>query len=75
MYCKICGETRGLKNTRFWSPDDGWVIGKLCPYCKATYGGRKPERDDYAFESVVEYCNEAESEMEEIETYLLGRAV
>ena len=57
-YCRICGhqperakrEEPNLGPLSFWDPDDGWIIGTLCPYCYQDYGRQTPQPDDYAYE-------------------------
>ena len=76
MYCKICGaQDERLKITRFWSPDDGWLVGRLCPYCLEHYGNRQPQKEDYAYREAPEFVNENESELDDIEHYLEGRTL
>ena len=51
MYCKICGDEENLtKVIRFWSPDDGWIAGRLCKACYSACGKRKPQSTDYAYD-------------------------
>ena len=51
-YCKICGEENRLTPVlRFWSPDDGWVAGRLCQSCKRDHGSRLPSLGDYAYDT------------------------
>lgn len=51
MVCRICGDEKNLTRViRFWSPDDGWVAGRLCCGCYKDHGKRKPNRDDYAYD-------------------------
>lgn len=51
MYCKICGDTENLsKMTRFWSADDGWITGRLCPFCLSDTKERGPKPGDYAYD-------------------------
>lgn len=49
-HCKVCGEEEDLGDVvRFWSPDDGWMVGRLCRFC----GGeaeRRPIPDDFAYD-------------------------
>ncbi len=63
MYCKICGDVSHLgKPRRFWSPDDGWLFGRLCRYCASHYGKRQPKSDDYAYrEHRRDYCSDDDS--------------
>lgn len=50
-YCTICGDEEKLTTTkRLWSPDDGWIAGRLCRSCNETDGQRKPHPDDYAYD-------------------------
>src|SRR5438552_15679462 len=50
-YCKICGdESKPQGPFRFWSPDDGWVCGRLCPTCKQDHAKRKPRKEDFAYD-------------------------
>ena len=50
-YCKVCGDEEGLsKAIRFWSPgNDGWIFGRLCPWCYDDCSKRKPKPADYAY--------------------------
>ena len=51
MYCKICGDENDLTRViRFWSPDDGWVAGRLCKYCTQDCAKHKPQKGDYAYD-------------------------
>ena len=51
MYCKICGDEKELTEVvRFWSPDDGWIAGRLCRGCYQACYGREPKPDDYAYD-------------------------
>jgi hypothetical protein len=65
--CKICGDEHVGGVIRFWSPDDGWVAGRLCAGCKEDFAKRKPKPGDYAYdkrgalfddeeEAISEYC-------------------
>ena len=50
-YCKICGDEERLSDVvRFWSPDDGWMAGRLCPACLEDARKRKPEPGDFAYD-------------------------
>jgi hypothetical protein len=52
MYCKICGDENVAKAVyRFWSPDDGYVAGRLCEYCKETALAAEPKSTDYAYDN------------------------
>ena len=51
MYCKICGDEKDLTRViRFWSPDDGWMAGRLCRYCAKDCSKCKPKPGDYAYD-------------------------
>ena len=53
VYCKICGDEDPKHLTpviRYWSPDDGWVAGRLCKWCAEDARIRKPHPDDYAYD-------------------------
>ena len=51
MYCAICGDDKKLGDPfRFWSPDDGWRFGRMCPYCEEAYSKAKPKKSDFAYE-------------------------
>ena len=51
MYCEICGDENNLtKVIRFWSPDDGWIAGRLCKDCYRADGKRQPRPTDYAYD-------------------------
>ena len=55
MYCAICGDDKKLSAPfRFWSPDDGWQFGKMCPYCKKSCGKTRPKKTDFAFDLKAE---------------------
>lgn len=47
--CRICGEDTTERVIRYWDPDDGWVAGRLCQYCRE-YAGRVPQPEDYAWD-------------------------
>lgn len=66
--CKICGDDESVETVyRFWSPDDGWMTGRLCPYCKESFGNRKPQSSDYAYrEHVSDYLSDPDDAMNEI---------
>ena len=62
MFCKICGDEENLsKPVRFWSPDDGWTIGRLCRYCFDHYSKVKPKESDYAYDQRGEYVSDTDS--------------
>lgn len=42
--CRICGYEMNTIVVKFWGPDDGWVIGALCPHCDEAYGDCKPHQ-------------------------------
>lgn len=52
MHCVICGDDERLSVLlRFWSPDDGWRVGRFCPSCRvAGYASTQPQPDDYAYD-------------------------
>lgn len=51
MYCHICGdENVKPKVYRYWSPDDGWVAGRLCTGCRKDAKRARPRPRDYAYE-------------------------
>ncbi len=63
--CRICGDQPNDKFSqmnvgpiRFWDPDDGWIIGALCPWCHRDYGDRQPKETDYAYQFTNEVCDE-----------------
>ena len=59
MYCKICGEENELSQPLiFWSPDDGWIWGRLCKYCKQEFAKRKPKKEDFAYDKKDNYYND-----------------
>lgn len=66
MGCVICGDDQRCTTTRFWSPDDGWVIGKLCRECLRRFGNVRPRADDYAYDKRGEYVTDAESAIAEL---------
>ena len=50
MICVICGDDRNLsKPFRYWSPDDGYRYGRMCPSCKEDFGRTKPKPTDFAY--------------------------
>jgi len=51
-YCAICGDEDGARypGRPWWSPDDGWHHGALCPSCLRAYGSKRPQEGDYAWE-------------------------
>lgn len=67
MYCKICGDEENLtKVLRFWSPDDGWMAGRLCRGCAKDCGGRKPKPADYAYDKRGELFSDEDEAVSEI---------
>jgi len=67
MYCKICGDEDGLTGPfRFWSPDDGWIAGRLCLSCKGTELKRKPAESDFAYEDRNLYLSSEDDAISEI---------
>jgi len=62
MYCRICGDESKMltKVVRFWDPDDGWVVGRLCSYCCAEAIDRKPLESDYAWDKRGELFSDEE---------------
>jgi hypothetical protein len=57
--CLICGdESRLTPVLRLWSPDDGWQMGRLCPYCAKTEATRQPHPDDYAYNKRGQYVSD-----------------
>ena len=72
-YCGICGATPQTKSdepnrapVRWWSPDDGWMIGTLCRYCHETYGPVQPKPGDYAYESSNGICDDCNTDEDPI---------
>ena len=64
-YCRICGHSpkgeyprMNFGPVRFWEPDDGWIIGALCPDCYKDYGHAQPKEGDCAFVSTNTVCDE-----------------
>ena len=50
MHCRICGDEENLSRViKFWSPDDGWVFGRLCKSCYKDYAHIQPKESDYAY--------------------------
>ena len=66
MYCKICGSDEDLRVVRFWSPDDGWLIGHICGYCRKQFGGAEPQPEDYAYDQHDDFCSDLDSAMDAI---------
>ena len=65
-YCKICGDELNLtKPLRFWSPDDGWMIGRLCQCCKSE-ARRKPDPSDYAYDQRGDYVADVDGAIDAI---------
>lgn len=53
-YCRICGhepDTPTNTTRKYWDPDEGWIIGALCPSCVDEFGGVRPSPDDFAYEN------------------------
>lgn len=71
MYCVICGDFDDHETftapVRFWSPDDGWRIGRFCPACKPLMT-RRPKPGDYAYDTKATYL----SDMDEAIDALFG---
>ena len=42
--CRICGDPEKTEVVKYWCPDDGWIIGALCPHCLEAYGKCKPQK-------------------------------
>ena len=65
MHCVTCGdeqERRDLRQNlsvprRFWSPDDGWRIGRFCRACMPL-ARAKPDPDDYAYAQRGDYLSD-----------------
>jgi hypothetical protein len=62
--CRICGyqpkgtfDRMNFGPVRFWEPDDGWVVGTLCPWCYKEFGDRQPKPDDYAYQHTNDICD------------------
>lgn len=67
MYCKICGDEENLtKVLRFWSPDDGWMAGRLCQGCAKDCAKRKPKPADYAYDKRGEIFSDEDDAISEI---------
>jgi len=65
--CQICGDERDLSPVlRFWSPDDGWVAGRLCKWCRKSEEKRKPCLEDYAWEKRGELFSDEEDALGKI---------
>lgn len=47
-YCDVCGGEPEPKPCIHWDPDDGWILGVLCPGCFEAAFDRGPAADDYA---------------------------
>mgnify|MGYP001616342901 CR=1 FL=1 len=58
MYCIICGDFNHDETftapLRFWSPDDGWRVGRFCRACQPL-SHVKPQPSDFAYESKGDY--------------------
>jgi len=66
-YCVICGDERNLKKPiRFWDPDDGWRIGRLCPSCFETEAGRKPQPEDFAWDKRSEFVSDVDEATDQL---------
>lgn len=74
-YCRICGHepaSAGLpphamnRLCRFWSPDDGWIVGALCPSCHDDYSHVQPKRGDYAYDRRGAHTCELETDEDPI---------
>lgn len=67
-YCRICGSApqTGMDEpnrvTRFWEPDDGWIIGALCRYCVMEFGDAEPSPDDYAYSTTTGVVDHEETD-------------
>jgi hypothetical protein len=75
-YCRICGDQphntfdrMNIGPIRFWSPDDGWIIGSLCPYCYDECGQCKPKPDDYAYDRLNNVCDDYDTDEEWVIEY------
>ena len=65
--CRICGDEERLSRpVRFWSPDDGWMVGHLCPCCLTDARKRQPKRDDYAWDRHGEYVADVDEAIDEL---------
>ena len=50
--CGICGDWGDAlvpRIVRYWSPDDGWLVGVLCLACAGYCRSRGPREGDYAY--------------------------
>lgn len=64
MYCAICGDDRNESGywdsprlsspMRYWAPDDGWAIGRVCRAC-VPYARRRPRPSDFAYSTRGEF--------------------
>lgn len=78
--CRICGYQPDGKLTdqptsavtRWWDPNDGFVIGHLCCGCWDDYGSVEPSSDDFAFSRTNEICDREDTD-EDIQE-VLGEA-
>ena len=66
-YCKICGDESNLTAPfRFWSPDDGYLVGRMCKYCFEDHGHRKPRPEDYAYRERGEFTTDEQGAIDEL---------
>ena len=73
-YCKICGSTPKTNTDepnyaplRFWSPDDGWIIGTLCRYCAEEHLDEQPKPTDYAYQTTSGVVDEEDTDEDPLE--------
>ncbi len=63
--CSICGTEDDTKTMQYWSPDDGWIVGPLCPPCIEDYGSRQPQTDDFAYAKATDMA-ECETDLDPV---------
>jgi hypothetical protein len=68
-HCVICGDSDRddpiSAPVRFWSPDDGWMVGRFCHYCKPL-AKVKPKPDDFAYDKRGEYFADEQDAIDQI---------
>jgi len=67
MYCTICGDDGVTLSVprRYWSPDDGWMIGRFCRAC-VRYSTARPSPDDYAYDRRGDYVSEVDGAIDQL---------
>ena len=51
MGCAICGDPSAIRPSQpWWDCDMGWKWAMLCGYCLKDAQGRRPRKEDFAYD-------------------------